>query len=274
MDTRLSIVVIGFDGYSDLWDDCIGLIKKFWIDCPYEIVFVNNELEKKWENVTVLHAGVEAEWSKKVQVALNYCNSRFICLLLEDFLIGDLVDAKKISNLIELMIAKNIDYIKLADMNNAAKDRCKAVPENKHIHKVRYCDDYGISLQPSIWKKEFLIEKLGQENYNAWVFEFDRVKESRPNDKGYRENVLFDTRNILNIQHGVIQGKYLPLTIKYFKKRGVNLNIKREVMKLSQYRKIRFISFCKSLIPLWLRPFVKKSLEKTGMKFVSTTRDK
>ena len=273
MNNDLTLLIIGYDGYSDLWNDCISLLKRFWKDCPYKIVFVNNELDIKWDGVVTINAGKDAEWSMKVQKGLDYCESEYVCLLLEDFLVGKTVKTSDVSILISLMKQNDIHYLKLVDMNSVLKPRNKKVKNNRYIRHVRYCDDYGISLQPSIWKKSFLIKKLGNDNYNAWIFEFNRVSESQPKNKKYMPNVWFDTRNIIHFKHGVIQGQYLPKTISYFKKQGIDLNIQRDVMSVSKYRKIRAISFLKAVTPINLRPSIKRFLEKKGMKFVSTTRN-
>ena len=112
MDDRMSIVFIGFDGYSDMWNDCISLIKRFWKDCPYKIMFVDNEKKVNWERVEVINAGKEAEWSKKVQIAIEKCNTPYIFLLLEDFLVGSKIDTNEIKNTIDFIKKENIQYYK------------------------------------------------------------------------------------------------------------------------------------------------------------------
>lgn len=89
-----------------------------------------------------------------------------------------------------------------------------------------------------------------------------------------KSGCVFDDRNILNLQHGVIQSKYIPRTIKYFNKKGIKLNVQREVMSYVQYYKIRLGSKVKYTLPKSLRGKVKHILEKYGMKFISTVRNK
>ena len=269
---RMSLLIIAYDGYSDLWNDCIRLLHNYWPDCPFDIMLVNNTLPVELENVAVYHAGHDAEWSKKVQIGLENCKTDYVCLLLEDFLFGDYVKNELVFNLLDLIEENNIDYVKLVDMNSVLKPHNKHLKANKKIQFIRYCDDYGISLQPSIWKKSFLSDKVGCNNYNAWIFEFDRNKETQPKNHSYLSNAWFDTRNILNIQHGVIQGQYLPNTIQYFRRKGIWLNVQRKVMSKREYRKIRAISFFKALTPIFIRPFIKRMMEKKGVKFVSTTK--
>lgn len=270
----LTLVFIGFDGYSDLWNDCVGLFRKFWPDCPYRTLFVNNEKDVSFEGVEVLHAGMDAEWSRKVQLAIKETDTPYICLLLEDFLLGDTVETSVVSETVEFIKRENIRYFKLVNMNRAVKNRDPNYNGMSYLHIIPESDEYGVSLQAAIWDKEYLLQLVGTDNYNAWTFEFDRVRAAKDKPDTAKPGCVFDDRNILNLQHGVIQSKYLPGTIKYFKKRGIELNIQREVMSYAQYYKLRFGSKVKYTLPKPLRGKVKHILEKCGMKFVSTVRDK
>lgn len=274
MDEKMTIAFIGFDGYSDMWDDCIKLFQRFWRDCPYKVFFINNEKDVVWDGVEVLHAGKDAEWSRKVQMVIENCHTPYLCLLLEDFLVGYTIDTGKVERTVKFIENEKIRYFKLVNMSRAVKNRDPIYKGYRFLHIIPKSDEYGVSLQAAIWDKEYLAELLGKENYNAWVFEFNRVKaaEGKPNEPN--PGCVFDDRNILNLQHGVVQSKYLPGTIRYFRKLGIELNVEREVMGYFQYYKMMLISKGKYMIPKKARGYVKKILEKTGMEFVSTVRDK
>lgn len=269
---EMSIVFIGFDGYYDLWDDCFSLFNAFWSDCPYEVLFVNNELDKTYSNVKTLHAGKDAEWSKKVQLALQSSSSEYICLLLEDFFVGKQINTSEVVEALCLIKNDNILYYKLANMSRAVKNHDPIYKNIKYLHIIPESDEYGISLQPAIWKRDFLEKKLGTENYNAWKFEFDRVEESDQDNDQAKKGCIFDERNILKLKHGVVQSKYIPVTVRYFKKINIDLTINREILTYRQYFSIQAQSFFKYMLPKRIRNPIKKVLEKMGMKFVSTVR--
>lgn len=273
-DNNMTIVFIGFDGYSDIWNDCINLYRRFWPDCPYRTMFINNEKAVYWDGIEVLHAGADAEWSRKVQVALESATTPYICLLLEDFFVGETVDTTEIEMTIAFIKRENIQYFKLTNMSRAVKNHDPIYKGHHFLHIIPQSDEYGISLQAAIWSKDYLSELVGIDNYNAWIFEFNRVKEAESMPNEPNPGCLFDERNILNLKHGVIQGKYLPGTIKYFQQRKIKLNVHREVMSYTHYYRLRLISKGKYLLPKAMRIGVKKVLEKAGMKFVSTVRDK
>ncbi len=274
MDRRMTVVFIGFDGYSDLWDDCLKLYKKYWDDNPFQTFFINNEKEFFCKGIEVLHAGKDAEWSRKVQLAIQKAETPYICLLLEDFFVGKNINTKAIRNTLSFIEKEKIQYYKLVNMSRLGKNHDPNYKKYKFLHTIPESDEYGVSLQAAIWHKDYLRELVGTENYNAWKFEFARVKESQGKLDYSKLGCVFDERNILNLQHGVIQGRYLPGTIKYFRKRGVELNIERQILPWFQYYKMMAIPFVKQKIPKKYRNSIKKILEKFGMQFVSTVRDK
>ena len=270
----MTIVFIGFDGYSDLWNDCFKLFNMFYKDNPYRTLFINNIKEVSYPGIETFHAGEDAEWSKKVQLAIKEAGTPYICLLLEDFFIGKTIDNIEIEKTVELIKKDNLKYYKLVNLSRAVKNRDAQYKDYKYLHIIPEDDEYGVSLQAAIWNKEYLKELLGEDNYNAWIFEFNRVKEAKGKPNTPKEGCVFDDRNIFNFKHGVVQSKYIPGTIKYFKKIGIELNVQRQVMSYAQYYKIRLISKGKYALPKSFRKKVKGFLERRGMKFVSTIREK
>lgn len=261
---RMAILMIGFDGYNDLWKDFFYLLKKNWPDCPYKIYLSNNELDYEVPGVITLHSGKNAEWSRKVQDALKVIEEEYICLLLEDFYVGASVDTKEIEKILTFMKTDQIRYYKL---NTFTRFKTSHYKNYSFLYTIPENMPYGISLLPGIWKKNFLAEKLGTDNYNAWKFECNRLAEEKGKGNQALEGCVFDSRNILQIQHGVVQGKYLPEVIKYFRKQGYELN--QSVRKTMSFKE-NFIYKCKRLDwPVPVKRVLKMILRKTGMKFVS-----
>lgn len=265
--TNMAIVVIGFDGYDDLWDDFFALFRKYWSDCPYKVYLVNNEKRSQYEGVTVINAGSDAEWSRKVQFALKEVQEDYLCLMLEDFYIGSKVNTGRVKQTLKLMSEDAIKYYKLKTFSAIKTAKYK---NYDYLHVIPENLEYGVSLQPGIWKKEFLQEKIGTKNYNAWKFECDRIAEERLGRSIAMQGCVYDDRNILEIQHGVVQGKYLPKTLKYFENLGYALNQQRRgAMKGKRY----FVYLCKKNANKYLPKSLKKGLKRVlnvfGMNFVT-----
>ena len=263
-DNRMAIVMIGYDGYDDVWKDFFTLYQKNWSDCPYKIYLADGEKGYDMPGLTVIHAGKDAEWSRKVQKALEVVEEKYICLLLEDFYFGSRVNNKVVSKALDLMDKDHLKYYKLNTFSKIKTARYKNID---YLHVLPENMEYGISLQPGIWEKDFLKEKVGTGNYNAWKFEVDRLNEEKGKSKAPLKGCVFDERNILKIQHGIVQGKYLPECVRYFEKRGYQLNqSRRSVMTFKE----NLIYKAKRLNwPKPIRKILKSILRAFGMKFVT-----
>lgn len=222
LNDNLTILVVGFDGYHDVWNHFFELINKNWPDRPRTIL-ADNELTPHYVGVEVISAGKDAEWSKKVQVALEQINTPYVLLLLEDFFIAEPVNNNVINETLHLISENDIWFYQvLVQLLNQKQIKGAPYKGNKNIHIVPSDKKYGINLQAAIWKTEFLKKKVGTENYNAWQFEIRQLGTENYNIKGI--HYLIDDRNILNIEHAVVQSKYLPGTLKRLDKLGYRID--------------------------------------------------
>ena len=263
----MAILVVGFDGYDDLWEDFFSLLSKYWSDCPYKIYLVNNERKCNYDGVTVINVGENAEWSLKVSTALEHIKEKYICLLLEDLYFGEKVENGAITKILNYMEKNKTIFYKLKSFS---KIKTKKVEDYGFLYEIPDTLRYGISLQAAIWHREFLKEKVGKGNYNAWKFECDRIAEEQNGNGVALQGCVYDNRNILQLQHGVVQGEYLPRTLKYFKEKGYELNqSRRQAMSEKQY----FIYRCKLLstnvLPARVKIGLKKTLNFFGIKFIT-----
>lgn len=103
-----------------------------------------------------------------------------------------------------------------------------------------------------------------------WKFELDQVKKASQGSNIPLQGCVLDKRNILQICHGVSQGKYLPPAIKYFEKQNYQLNTsQRPVMKKQEYAAYRLKGIGRELFKKGPRRIIKKILTKVGVVFVS-----
>ncbi len=262
--SNVAVVVIGYDPYKDVWDHCFELMNKYWKDRPATYL-VGNELLPDYEGVTVFSAGKDAEWSKKVQVALDNVKEKYVILLLEDFFITREVNNDNLKGLLKVIQNNGVKYCKLL---NQSKIRGKRFNGDKQIRIIGEKVQYGVSLQPAIWDREFLKELVGEENYNAWIFEYNQVK----NKSHAKEGVicLADKRNLLEITHAIVQSKYLPPAVKTFKKQKYVLNTEaRAVLSKKEYFKYRAKQIGDTITPKFMVPFMKKIGRLFKVDFVS-----
>lgn len=264
IDNRMAIVMVGYDGYDDIWVDFFNLYKKNWPNCPYKIYLVDNEKGYDMPGLTVIHAGKGAEWSIKVQKALEILEEKYICLLLEDFYFGNLVDNNTVSEILDFMDSDNLKYYKL---NSFSKIKTPNYKDIDYLHVLPGNLEYAISLQPCIWEKNFLKEKVGEGNYNPWKFEVNQIIEGKNASTEPMEGCVYDDRNILQICHGVVQGKYIPEAIRFFRKRGYELNQSRRgvlTFRANVMFKLKMFGW-----PKPIKKMLKAILKLFGVKFVA-----
>ncbi len=260
----VSLVIIGYDPYKDVWDHYFELLNRYWSDRPATYL-ITNEITPEYAGVQAIAAGKDAEWSKKVQVALEQVQTKYFVLLLEDFFTTRPVNGQNFCDLMSLIEENDIQYCKLL---NQSKIKGKRFADRKSLHIINRDEEYGISLQPAIWNRDYLRETVGSENYNAWIFEFNQIKDRKQNRD--RIDCLADDSNILEITHAVVQSKYLPSAVKVFKKQGYPLNTQaRAVFSGKENFKYRFKQFVKHHTPKFMHKGLKKVGRKMNVDFVS-----
>lgn len=233
LNNNLTILVVSYDGYRDMWRYFFDCKKKYWHDCPYETILANNTADVKFDNVRVINCGKDAQWSDRTRIALENINTKYVCFLLEDLFFSKDIDTTKISEALDLMEEDDLKYYKLLSFSPIRTSNYKA---ESYLYCLPENLKYGISLQAAIWEKDFFLKKIGEESYNPWFFEAERNREARECWDSTDLVGVYDDRNILNICHMVVQGKYLPKSIKRMQKIGIEIDTKeREVMPMKEY---------------------------------------
>lgn len=254
---RLTIVGVFYSGYKDLWVDFIRLLKRNWKDCSYSFVIISDtEDEINFEGEKLISLGAESEYSRKIQEAVKVIESDYYLLLLEDFFIGDKVDSKKIESILSFIVDNKIKYYSMPMKEFANNYKGKKI--DKQRRKLSPKAKYTLSCQPAIWERNFLEKCIGEENYNAWVFEGIYTKSKKAHNEAFLEGCVVDLSNPLNIKHGALQGKMVPTTVDYFSGCGYCFNTKRKIYSRKKYFKEKIIIFCRGLMPYWMQKTVKK----------------
>lgn len=263
MDQSMAIVILSFDGYSDLWDTFFLLFNQYWNDNKYPIYLVTNTARPKYEGVTVLNVGDEVSWSSRARDAIKMIKEDYILLMLEDYFIGERVDSNHIEKLLDYTQSQQIDYLRIVPVPKTKYTN----KSNNGIHDMREDRPYGTNLQAAIWKKNYFLEALGNGDYTAWEFEKRQKTDSPFRVKGKCKVVDYWALIILN---GVIQGKWYRSTLNYFKKQGININLgEREIVSLKDTITIEIRKYLLRVIPVGIQKTLKPLLKKVGFKFVT-----
>ena len=262
-----AVLVVSCDAYVDVLNNFPAILKKYWHGFSQKCYFILEENDFKTnciDNYETIMTGKMQYWSERLVYALNSVKEKYILFMLEDYYLGKEVQNMDFQNIVDLLKQEAISFY---DLRN--KPRTKGKRYNGHacyIKNIRY----GMSLQASIWEKDFLLDIIRNKQFSAWQVEefFNSLCEKRKT--ATIPNSLIDTRNLLNIQNGVIQGKWNPDTIKFFKDQNYYLDTsKRKVVPKKTMLKYKFINILYIILPNKLVTFIKKMAKRMGFKFVT-----
>lgn len=245
MNNTLSILVLSCDNYSDLWDDFFNLRDKFWPDCEYKWYVVTETKDYQRNNVDVIKCGKELNWAGRFRKAVQSLDSPLVGVFLEDYFINAPIDNDRIKGLVKLMTDKEVDFL---DLGNVFKHKINQPSKQYYSEHLIIIDKhlrYGLDTAAAIWKRDYLLDRLGEGDYSAWQFEADRCAEAA-SEKGYQGLLLVDDRISFNVSEipVVVQGKFYPPIKNDFRKRGYEILSKRKVMSRWQRFKYDFKLWC------------------------------
>lgn len=227
----LTILIVSYDGYQDLWPDFFKCKQENWPDCPYETILSNNTAQFSFEKLKIINCGDDALWSIRTLKALDQVKTKYVLFMLEDFYISKPIKTEQIEDILQLMKRDNILYYKLLTI---LPFKTPHYNHSDFLHIIPANYRYGISLMAAIWETNFLRNKIGKKNYNPWKFEADRNEEALTANNGMVG--VYDNRNVLNICHMVVQGKYLPRAIRQMNRNGYDfINLSRPIMHGKEY---------------------------------------
>lgn len=256
-----AIVVVSFDGYSDIWPVFAQGFNRFWSDRPFETYLVTNDAEPSFDKIKVVKTGEEISWSRRLRTALSQIDSEYIILLLEDYLLCKDVDNADVLRLVNFMKENSADYIRIAPIPRVKSD----APDNQPV-PLPQDTLYGVNLQAGIWKKEYLLA-LADGDISAWEFEA-RQKNGAPTQiKGNCYAVNYFPVKYLN---GIIQGKWYPETVKAYKNLGIDIDTsKRGVMAKKDVIKDKLKRWIVRIVPPNTVRKIKPIAKKLGFHFVT-----
>lgn len=262
-DKKLTIIVPTHDSYIDVFAIFFRLFKKYWPDCPYELVLSCNAFvpeEGQFEGVKIINNPEDCLITNRIYNAAVQYPSEYYLVLLEDMFFGKTVDTQRFESLI-------------SDLKKDCVSYCRLMPsETKKKLKLEYppkCKPYAISLMGFICNTDFVEENF-KENISGWDYEGLQLKKNLQYTKKERfESAVICTGNPLNLIHGIAKGKWIRSAYKKIRKRNPELDLSgREKLSVGATVKSRISSLSRVLSPKQ-RFKLKKFLSKLGFKFTT-----
>lgn len=267
--SKIANVIMAWDGYSDIWEDFFNLMDKYWKDINMPIYFVDLKKDISIEKVKTIKCGESMSWSGRLRYVLNQIETKYVYLVIEDFFYCKKVDNIKFDNAVKCMEKYDIKYYRLVGYPHSRGN----FNDIKGLKCINRRLESGINLQAAIWNREFLLEIIGDNDINAWEFEYNQTLRSRNSDKGLLEKCVADTTKIVKYRNEIIKGKHNLFSVMYFKIKGYDIDTTdRAIMSLGEticfY--LRFYGY--RVIPNRFKISARKILRKFGMKFIDDTQ--
>ena len=206
MNKDCTILVTSCDAYRDVEAPFLKLFRKYWPDCPFELV-VNGETSAEEGFDRAVLCGRGKTWSQMLAEALDQVATPYVILLMNDYYLDSKVDTDLIlRRLAEAKEKDALNYRLCPDPPRAVKNTA-----------------YSISCKTGIWNRTFLRD-LAARTKSAWEFErygsfmFD---ESDPRPILVTERLEFP---FLDVVH---KGYWEPWGVDLLKREGIDYDFSR-----------------------------------------------
>lgn len=217
---QVCLFVCSSQNTFDVFQRVSPSFKIHWPHCPYKkFVGLNTGIETEnlgdWTPITAPIDTWKSELLQQLtQLPAQY---KFILLFLDDFLLTDPVDEKKLETLVHSTITKNLDYLRLVPRCFAFFPKLfhqlKQSMRRENVELINIQEPYYSSLQVCLWKRDHLIDTLHLKTKNIWDFEHQRLN-------GIKHHAVVG-KSPIPYTHVVEKGKWKPYARRVFKKLGL-----------------------------------------------------
>lgn len=225
----VTILTSSYDGYSELWEPHYKLLFKNWPSLNQEnhfipIMLITNELEYDDPRVISLKVGQDTTWSSNLLKALEQVKTKYVFLLLDDYIINAPLDEERFVELLSLLEQTNGAYIEIViDERAFTIGREKARKLVPGIEGVIYRSKNAKSrnsLHACIWNLDSL-RKLIDPKESAWDFEIIGNKRTRKEPKPF---YLVIGKPVLTYLNAVGKRVYFKEVVDYVNSQGIEFN--------------------------------------------------
>ena len=266
LHNKMTMLILSCDKYSDLWDGHVSQLEKFWGDRGFQTYIVTDKpTEKHYENVSIVSAGEELEFSERIAFALQHVQTEYVFITLDDYFLVEKIDSDKITFLLEMMNKENVDYVRL--FKHPKKSQGKRLSGYKKLYTIKTERVYSVNLYSGIWRKSFML-KTFQKPRNAWKYEVSLAKTATTENA----KCIVSLRKEFKILDVVRKGKILNKAHRYFKRHGVYYG-DREVCSRWYEFKLGARTLFGRCMPDFVVNWARKIMIKRGHHFYSQDQD-
>lgn len=212
----VGILIISCDRYADVWRPFFSLFWKYWPDCPYPVYLGANY--KTWDDprVQMILVGDDLSWAESTRKMVENVSHQYIMIILEDWLLTNPVNTRKINELLLNLVVLNGGYLRL-DPSPRPDKKVSGFPD---IGEIDRGAPYRVSLHIAFWRRDVL-HGLLRDGETAWDLELLGSRRSDRLAVGFfstwKDAIDYD-------KGGVNRGKWTPSAIRTAQKEEIDLD--------------------------------------------------
>ncbi len=161
---NVTIIVNSCDKYYQTWDILNYSYKKYWVDCPWDIVVMTNFLEAPMGKSTKL--GNLLNWTAMIKNTLNQITTPYVFLVLDDYFLTDYINTGNLLDFVKIMERDNITHLRITPATDGIVD----YPNDSRFKLIKKDSLYRTSLSPAIWNR-ILFKSFLSDGEDTWQFE-------------------------------------------------------------------------------------------------------
>lgn len=264
-ESKMCIYISTPKSYSDVFEVFVKCFKKYWNNCKYPI-YVSSNYDCNCSpdftlvyNSNNLHDG----WVDRTIKSLEMIEYDYVLLMMDDTLIWNKPNEEYLDYIISDMDKFNINYCKLSGLK-----RGKRYNDSKVLNKVKKNTPYGKNLFLGIFRRNYLIRELKNNNLSSWELEKKWLLDAaNASSKEYFEDITRTREKVFDADNAVISGKWFRTSYKKIKKNGFFVDSSREVVSFWSEIKLKLGGKLGKLLHPRIRHWLKRVLKKLGFKF-------
>jgi hypothetical protein len=217
--SKVGVLIISCDKYSDLWEPCSKMFNKFWPDCEYDKYILTNFKEHNLDGFTSIKIGQDISWSHGLKTALKFLENKYdyVFTMVEDYFFIEKIDNLYINSMFDSFINKEGNFLSLFKLPSTL------TYVNEYFGELENNIPYRQSIGFTLWKINTLMVLL-DEKENAWEFEKSGVV------RGFQYDKFFGSFNNYKVLNLVVKGKLMPTEYRVFKSHFTDIDIDRPLM--------------------------------------------
>lgn len=163
-----TVLVTSCDAYSDVAAPFIVLFRKYWPDCPFEVVLLTETVAPPAAGPAfdrVIATGRGKCWCEMLAEALGQVDTPYVILQMDDFYFSAPVDTANILRRLDQAKAFDVANLRLVPLP-PGRTPWPGTDLLEMPKDVAYC----VTCQTGIWNRDYLLG-LARRNKSAWEFE-------------------------------------------------------------------------------------------------------